>query len=537
MPRKSSASWHAADVTTAGFNARLLGAAAAAAGFSLAATARGPGLSPDSVSYLAAGINLANGRGLTLPVGDALTIFPPGLPFVAALGEWTGLSAQLAVRLLMAVAAAAIVLLSHSLLRRMGVRGTLLWGATALLALSPVVLDVSKMAWTEAPFIALALWALLLAGDTWLRPSKRVVDLLLLALPCWGAFMFRYAAVGLIAALALCVFVMHAPAWKRAAVHTAIFVGFAVAVPAIWLLRNWATDGTVMGGRGGSPDTLGGVLRGMLETIGQWVLPLDGPSDSMLLALGLAAVVALILLAGSAFRWPSSDGAPHAHVLVLLLFVIVYVPYLAAAQLSTVLDPIGTRLLSPIYVPLLLLAAAGVPPLVRRLDNPNVRRVALVVGVLFLVGQATTSARAVRAGVVSGIGFNARSWTESELAAATAAAGSERAVAVYYSNQTWGLWAAAQVQPLVKSPSSRDFRGTSQQDPLAALRQRVECSSGTILLAWFDQAAGPDDITPDALSAEVRLDVLAVAADGTLYALAPLNSVDTAIPCLAGTGG
>ena len=50
------------------------------------ATRHGPGLSPDSVTYLSAARNLAAGRGYVDLTGQANTTFAPGYPAVLAAG-------------------------------------------------------------------------------------------------------------------------------------------------------------------------------------------------------------------------------------------------------------------------------------------------------------------------------------------------------------------------------------------------------------------------------------------------------------------
>ena len=71
---------------------RVVALIAAAAGLlTIVATSRGPGLSPDSMEYITGGVNLANGSGITGTDGAPITVFPPALSVVAALGEKSSL--------------------------------------------------------------------------------------------------------------------------------------------------------------------------------------------------------------------------------------------------------------------------------------------------------------------------------------------------------------------------------------------------------------------------------------------------------------
>jgi hypothetical protein len=112
------------------------------------ATWKGPGLSPDSVVYLSTGVNLADEGELQNLSGTDLTLFPPGLPVVAAFGELVGLGGEQTLRIVSVASFGAMVALGNLLLRRaVPLRGVVI-GGTVLLAASPVLLGISKMAWT-----------------------------------------------------------------------------------------------------------------------------------------------------------------------------------------------------------------------------------------------------------------------------------------------------------------------------------------------------------------------------------------------------
>ena len=132
----------------------LVALSAWAALLTLFATRHGPGLSPDSVYYLSSGISLADAGQLRQLTGHPMTVFPPGLPALIAIGVWCGVDAETAARIVCVATAAAIVVLGHLLLRQLDLGHRALWTATVLLAGSPVLLAVDRMAWSEPPFIA-----------------------------------------------------------------------------------------------------------------------------------------------------------------------------------------------------------------------------------------------------------------------------------------------------------------------------------------------------------------------------------------------
>ncbi len=128
----------------------------------LLATAQGPGLGPDSSNYLSAGLDLARNGTLVTFNGTELTMFPPGLPMLVAGGDLLGLSPSTTVRLLNALAFAAIVLLGSAMLDRHVRSRRLVCCATALIAVSPALLGLYEMALTDGLFATVVVLFVLL---------------------------------------------------------------------------------------------------------------------------------------------------------------------------------------------------------------------------------------------------------------------------------------------------------------------------------------------------------------------------------------
>ena len=286
--------------------------AAVAVALDLLATARGPGLSPDSVEYLSAGVGLAEGRGLQMLNGNAWTLFPPGLPVVVASGDVVGLSAETSVRLFTAACFAVMPVLTYLLLRKLVQSPALRVGGTVLVAVSPAMLNVSSMAWSEAPFIVVTLLFALVAGGIWERGTLTLRDAAVLVVLCWLAFALRYAGVALIVAgvvaFVLCLEPKRRP---RTLAHVGGFAVAAAAFPVAWMLRNHAADGNFLGPRAASPDSVVDVVRSLVKTTGGWLLP----TEALPLGLrGLVAVGAVGCAAVLLFVWHrrAAEASPDA---------------------------------------------------------------------------------------------------------------------------------------------------------------------------------------------------------------------------------
>ncbi len=78
----------------------------------------GVGWSWDSTDYVAVGINIANGRGLLDVTGLPMTVRPPGLSALIAVGISLGISANLFLLLLNAICSLIVVATTYALLMR-----------------------------------------------------------------------------------------------------------------------------------------------------------------------------------------------------------------------------------------------------------------------------------------------------------------------------------------------------------------------------------------------------------------------------------
>lgn len=493
----------------------------------LVSTAQGPGLSPDSVNYLSTGLNLAGGQGLTTYSGETLTVFPPGLPAVIAAGELLGLGADWTVRLLNAVSFSAIVVLGAVLLARHIADLRLIIGATAFIAVSVALLAVSSMAWTEAPFIVVTLAFILLLERTLAEPARwRWVAVC--ALLVWVAFVLRYAGVSLVAVGGATLLVGLWRGNRVVAVRNAVAFGvLAVVGPLAWMLRNRSIDETLMGPRYPSTDTPAQVGYRIVRTVSEWLAPVPVPGP----LLGLIGIGLLGGLVGSIIVVWRRRGAeqPNPFPVSLLptaVFGLGYTAYLALAQLTTAFDPINSRLLSPIFIPLVVAVTVAIDRMAVLTPGRLRRATAVVLIGVVAVQGASFAIDTVRWGT-DGKGFATLKWQESELAAAAAKLPDQASV---YSNRSVGLWAATGRAPLLDAPRATAYRSSQETPVPGAFIEAADC--GETYLAWFTESAkkaGP----PEELTEVVTLTPVSEFDDGTLYRLGPLGEPD----CDSGTTG
>jgi hypothetical protein len=498
-----------------------------AAVVTLIATARGPGLSPDSAEYLSSGLNLASGHGLHDFGGVELTLYPPGLPGVVAVAHLLGLSAQSSVRFLNVGAFACIVWLGFLLLRRHVYSRLLVITATALSGISAPLLSVAQMVWTEPVFIVISL-CLVLVLEHLVSSLRTIPGIVLAAALVWLAFAFRYVGIASIVVGGIALFVGRLDRGRRAALASAAsFVLISGVIPLVWIARNLSVDGTYMGPRPPSSDGVSFVGRYMGTTLDNWLLP-SSPPALLQRAAQVAMILgfALLLLALRHQRrrellFPERSGQ---QLVPLVAFVATYAVWLVVSELTTEIDAPGTRLMSPLYLPLLVIAAVAVDRLWMLVPKSR-RRHILPIGaaLLFLltVDQGLAFAREARTSRAQGVGYATQSWRSSQL---VQAAGEVPAYANLYSNDPWALWIILRRQPVLQTPY-RTAVSVQGIPTLGGFVRGVDCN--TSYLAWFtdDPFVLSGRFTPEQLGSHVEVRTLAVERDGTLYELGPQATI------------
>jgi hypothetical protein len=490
------------------------------------ATRRGLSLNPDSMAYISAGINLANGDGLATLFGTPLTVFPPGMPAVVAAGTLFGIDDLEMLRIINSLCFAAVVLLSYVLLRRHVSSLVLVLGATVFVAASRPMLSVMAVALSEPVFLVIVLTFIIVMEDLLARPRNLGLMAAAIVL-CWSAFLFRYSGAALIpiGVAVLLIGLRHVDA-RFAVKQAAIFSACAAVVPVAWLLRNRATDGTAMGPRAPSADGPATHSYRIMEAVGRWFWIAPGPVSATFATILGGLLIASLILAFWYFRTTGSPadrttGSPADRqypLLPLVAFCLGYVAYLTVAASSTKFNPLDHRLLSPIYVPLIVLAAIALDRLWSRLNTPK-RSILGVILAAVLVLQVLDMLPTVGK-FATGQGYAKEAWRQSELAATVSALSAQTKVV---SNEPDGLWAQTRRQGIQLAPAGYSIPGW--QGSIKRLQRSSSCDP--TVLAWF---IGKDvtsrvstRLPPAELSNHVKLDLIKKTKDGDLYIVKPLD--------------
>ena len=336
------------------------------------------------------------------------------------------------------------------------------------------------MAWSEPPFLALLLVALVIATRARTWPWDLVLAVVYTAL-----FFVRYVGPFYAAPIALVAAVVqaHKSGVLLAFFRSATALAVSMVAPWLWLMRNKELSGFLTGYREPGGGTLLDPLRTLTGTLGSWLIarpPLGGNggiylnwadfSGYMKLA-GLVVWVALIVLSVWFFV-AQRDASPRVVVVAACLWVFgFYSSFSVYRFVYNEMGPLDSRMMSGVYVPLIIVFVVTLDRLVQ---SPRIARVALAVGVLVGAWHATTVVRdSMR------YGDSGRRWgTEFHREVPIHTFARELpAAAALYSNEPQSLFAATFRWPI---------RNQYQYDQPAL----VDCDRRYFV--WFNQSFLPD---------------------------------------------
>ncbi|MCL4415689.1 MAG: hypothetical protein M1365_03155, partial [Actinobacteria bacterium] len=270
----------------------------------------GPGLSPDSVAYIAAARNILNGRGIAVllnndgtplnlwqPVylNETVHIFkwPPLYPLILSLTEISGVDIIEGSRWLNSAIFGLNIFLMGFIIMKI-TKSILLPVLTSLLFLfSKEIIFIHHMAWSEPLFILLAFLGLfLLINFFW---TKKLSLLLLSALITGLAFLTRYSGAALVITGTAGLILLNREKITRKILQSFIFIAISCLPAGIWLLglqflkKGFSVRRLVLNPV--KPDE----IKIMLDNITKWLFP---GSITFILRIILTIVIIILIIAG-----------------------------------------------------------------------------------------------------------------------------------------------------------------------------------------------------------------------------------------------
>lgn len=324
-------------------------------------THRGPGVSPDSTTYIEAARSLLAGNGFFVR-GKAMTHYPPAYPLLLGLvGFLNHGDILLAARLLAALLFGAnLVLLGlavqlctrHSL----AATGCVMFG---FLSSAPAI-TIHSMAWSEAPFITFSMAAFLLLAHHIVRPTSSL--LILASLMVGFAAATRYVGVVLFPSMALALLLLDNRSIKHKMRDTVVFVGVASLPLASWLIRNVVIAQSAANREFAfHPFNLSHV-KNLIITLYDLALPISISNWTKALHVGVAVSLFLFGIALLHRRLYIRHNATLVSIVLPALCIFYFFIYVVFLFISIscfdASTPVDERLLFPAFLPLTVVAFA-----------------------------------------------------------------------------------------------------------------------------------------------------------------------------------
>ncbi|HTL30215.1 MAG TPA: hypothetical protein VL282_13375 [Tepidisphaeraceae bacterium] len=499
------------------------------------ATQSGPGLSPDSRSYLSGARFLLEGRGICNVNGDGnivpMTHFAPLYPILLA-GTGFGGDPLERARWIGAAFFGGSIFLGGWLVFRAAGRSAL-GGiiASVLFALSFDLVRVYVMVWSEPAFIFFMLGGFLLIANYLQRLRTPLLALGSAAIAC--AFVTRYSGAALVISTGLVILLYPNRPMRRRLIDSMVYSVISIAPMIAWIVRNLITAQSAADREAAFHPPNWNDIQLSLATLANWFVPIPFEPRTFLAILAAAVVAIGAIFAARRFvgarTAPPSVEAPATQASLLLgAFCIVYVLFLLFSL--TFVDahtPLDYRILSPLYVGLLLWAILKLAPL----GGSDRWRVVIIAALgFFLASQATRSAAWAHTTSDEGIGAGSKVWKNSPTLKFVA---DLPAGTLLYSNAPdlidFRINRFAKPVPKVTNPITRKPEKT-YRPYLMGLRDDLAAHGGYIV--WFNtrRASRWYLVTETQINTDLPLEKVTGFTDGTVYRLRPAPATTKSIP-------
>jgi hypothetical protein len=467
----------------------------------------GIGISPDSVVYISTAQNIHDHGAINdftnMPVMDFPALYPI---FLSVFLFLTGNKPPAFGPILDGLLFATLIGCCAYIMNRF-TRVTRTYKAILLvfIVLSPCLLEVYSMIWSETLFLLLSVVFLIAAHGYFQTHSLR--RLAGMALVAGLAGVTRYAGVSLIALGGLLLLCDGGIPWSRRKFgHWGLYALVAILPLGLNLLRNQLLTQTLTGYRepGETPfvnnlHTFGAVLCDWLPFFNE--------------RYGAATGVAVLFILGITGRFIDrlvrrKDFFSYSNL--ALSYFVVYGGFILFTATVSRFQPLDSRLLSPLFLPWLWGSSSWIPPALQRCARPwkGLAVVAsLAAAACFLIGEVHDFRENWDGIHYAGIpGYTETSWKESEtMAYVRQHKDSLLKAGPVYSDAFEGLWFLADVQAdlIPHKDNPEDIRYMMKQDHFT--------------IVWFDDAVNFDLIDVDFMRTRKELVEERHFKDGSVY--------------------
>ena len=383
--------------------------------------------SGDAFNYLSAAESLAAGEGLLSPGGGQMVLFAPFFSMALAFLSLFGIEPVDGGRFLNATAFGLLILVSGLWLSRRLKSPPIALGVAVVVMASLPLAHAASTFKSEPLFILFTLLALM-PLESFLHRRSGTPVLVLSAVFAALAAVTRYMGAALILSGVLMLLSRRNVPVRQRLKHALAFGAISSLPLAAAMARNQLASGTLFGvrteavGQAPSGQSLFDSLGQIVEVFHEWAGPLSPIHWQLQHSSWLIA--GLFLLLAALFLITPRPGRASS---VFLVFTLTYLAIIAAVAPLTVKQGIDSRYLTPVYVPLLFVAAFWLDGLLSSKPSGRMSMGRWALVALALVGGSwhigvsvqqnlRLTAEALESGYI-GKSLNTAYWEDSELVA------------------------------------------------------------------------------------------------------------------------
>ena len=338
----------------------------------------GIGVSPDSVMYLSTANNIRDHLSFTDFNNTPLVDFPIGYPTFLAIASFiTGIEVIHLLPVINGLLFCGVLIMLSVII--LGYQKTSLLYKTcflSIIACSPCLLEVYTMLWSETFFLFLLLLFIIAIRRYQMFPSG--INVIIAAMIACIAFVTRYAGISIVASgLFLLLFDGDLTIIKKIK-HIFLFGIISCSLVTVNLIRNIYAAGHLAGIREKAIRSLSENLQQIGTTIAEWLPFCNGHEK------GVTILFVLILLLGICFLLYRclQQQYFHTYETIIYCFFVVYSTFIITIATFSRFENLSSRLLSPLYIPMLLLVSHWVVVGMKRFVR--IKRITLLVLLLVL---------------------------------------------------------------------------------------------------------------------------------------------------------
>lgn len=314
----------------------------------------GIGISPDSVAYLSAANHFSASFQFTDYNNLPLVNFPLGYPLLLGLVKlFFSTEVIEAAPILNSILLAAVLYTSSYLLHLAKIKHAFFRLLILCFILSsPGILEVYTMLWSETVFVLIVLFYIAAFHQYLL--TEKTNWLLIAATLAAVACTVRYIGITLLLTGGLSILFYFQLNWRTKLKHIGLLALVGCSLPLLNIIRNKLLSETLAGVRQSSLKTVQTNLHDLLNVLGYWFPNSDNDSSTTIILIGLVLIVMVISML--MYRLIQQQYFASIHTL-LSLFILVYGGFLLFIASVSRFETLSSRLLIPLFIPLVLLIA------------------------------------------------------------------------------------------------------------------------------------------------------------------------------------